>query len=138
MVPKYDYSCVVYNSCSTTISRKLDKFHLHALKILDLPDTPLTIPSARRKYFIAVQTFKLFHNLCPSYLENIITPAIIVIGLALRNRFRLFVPRIFTNYGKFSFYFICVKIWNSLPALILNCSTLNSFKLAYKITYNIS
>ena len=64
--PLFDYSSIVYHSCSVVISRKLDKFHLHALKTLGLSDTLLTLPSIRREYFISVQSYKIFYKLCPS------------------------------------------------------------------------
>ena len=87
--PIYDYSSIVYHSCSTVLSRKINKSHLHALRTLGIADSPLSLPSDRREYFISVQIYKIFNNLCPSYLENIVVRASTITGLDLRNPYRL-------------------------------------------------
>ena len=52
VIPVYDYSCVVYNSCSSTLSQKLDKSHRHSLNIL-------------------IQNLQYFHHLILQSVVNI-------------------------------------------------------------------
>ncbi len=59
ITPIYDYCCVAWQSCSDTPSNRIDSVHVKAIRILcrnshlDIP----TLPSIRRKYFIAVQIY---------------------------------------------------------------------------------
>ena len=134
ITPIYDYCCIVWNSCSNSLSEKLDKVHSKAMCLINqnAHSNGLTTPSLRRKYFIAVQTYKILNNLSPSYLDGIVTLANVVTNRDLRNRYRIYVPMIHSNYGRAAFYYVCTKIWNSIPQSICASSSLMTFKLNYK------
>ncbi len=142
VLPLSDYCCISYQSCSKPLSERLDHVHHKAMRLLT-SHTPVlnsilpSFPSVRRKYFIAIQTFKILKGMAPSYLLSTVHYSETLSHRALRNKHRVHVPVIKTNYGRNSFYFQCTKLWNSLPYKLFTCHSLNYFKLLYKSIFKI-
>ena len=112
IVPMVDYCSISYQSCSTSLSKRLDSMHFKAIRLLTSSKVVQTSipssPSARRSYLIAVQTYKILHNLAPSYLFSNVQyseESEPISQRSLRNKFRVHVPPINSNYGQNSFYF---------------------------------
>ena len=57
----------------------------------------------RRRFHTAIQIFKSLHRISPPYLHDIFQFSKDVTGHLSRNVNRLFVPRVFINYGKRTF-----------------------------------
>ena len=74
------------------------------------------------KLRIAIFLFKLISTREPSYLYNQL-----VFGRS-RRTILLIVPRHRTNYYASSIFVAGARIWNSLPAAIKNCTSLETFK----------
>ena len=141
IVPMVDYCSISYQSCSTSLSKRLDTMHFKAIRLLTSSKVVQTSipssPSARRSYLIAVQTYKILHNLAPSYLFSNVQYSEPISQRSLRNKFRVRVPPVNSNYGRNSFYFKCTKLWNRLSYTLYTCSTLKSFKSLYKIVFKL-
>ena len=58
----------------------------------------------RRRFHTAIQIFKSLHRISPPYLHDIFQFSKDVTGHLSRNVNRLFVPRVFINYGKRTFF----------------------------------
>ena len=93
----------------------------------------------RISYKIALIVYKCIHKFAPQYLMNLLSPQ-------HRSSYRLrssedtrilHVPRISSKRGEASFDFCGPKIWNSLPAHVRFCTSINSFKQKLK-TYLFS
>ena len=79
----------------------------------------------RRRFHTAVQIFKSSHKLSPPYLHNIFQFSKDVTGRISRNVNRLFVPRVFTNYGKRNFFYRGTILWNSLSFSVTGAASLS-------------
>jgi len=71
-----------------------------------------TTLAERRTFHMAIQVFKILHNISPTYMRGLFTYAVEVTGHTGRNPHRLYVPRIRTNYGKRSLQYWGTLIWN--------------------------
>ena len=65
-------------------------------------------------YHTAIQVYRSFHKISPSYLHNSFHYAVELTGRDARNERHLFVIRVRTSLAKNGFYFRGTKIWNSL------------------------
>ena len=84
---------------------------------------------------LVTQTYKILHQLAPTYLHNIFEYAVNVTGHASRNLHRLFVPWLRTNYGKCSLYYQGTVLWNALPAALCGKTIVTQFRSSYLETY---
>ena len=85
----------------------------------------------RRRYHTAIQILKSVHDYSPSYLSNVLYYSRDVTGYSGYNINRLFVPRVFTNFGKRSFFFHGTILWNGLPLRVVEAATLSAFKYLF-------
>ena len=93
------------------------------------------LPVERRiSYKVALIVYKCIHEFAPEYLMNLLSPQ-------RRSSYRLrssadttilHVPRIDSKRGEASFDFCGPKIWNSLPAHVRLCTSIDSFKQKLK------
>ena len=78
-----------------------------------------------------IQLFKSLYQISPPYLHNIFQFSTDMTGHVSRNINHLFVPRVFTNFGKRSFFYRGTVLWNNLPLSVSKAATLSSFKNSY-------
>ena len=77
-----------------------------------------------RERSIATLTYKIMHNLAPSYLKDLITPT--------RNS-KLLLPSFkSTRHGLNSFMYKAPRIWNTLPIQTRTASSLPGVKVLIK------
>jgi len=84
----------------------------------------------RRRFHTAVQIFKSLSRISP-YLHNIFQFSRNVTGHLSHNVNQLFVPRVFTNYGKQSFYYRRTILWSNLKSTVTGAATLLSFQIIF-------
>ena len=60
--------------------------------------------------------YRTLHRLSPIYLQDTFNYSTTVTSHVGRNSYHLFVPRVWTNYGKNSLYYTGTQVWNSLDA----------------------
>ena len=89
----------------------------------------------RRRFHTAIMVYRTLHYLSPIYLQDTFNYTTTVTSHVGRNSYRLFVPRVQTNYGKNSLYYIGTQVWNSLHASLYTAATLGQFKYLYKSTF---
>ena len=108
VMPLFDYCDVIWSPSTAKQTCLIEK--VHSKFISKLPVTyhskfPFTL-TERRRFHTAIQIFKSLRQLSPPYLHDIFKFSFDITGHASRNINRLFVPRIFTNYGKKSFFYL--------------------------------
>ena len=77
------------------------------------------------------QSSLILHQISSPYLHNIFQFSKDITGHVSHNINRLFVPRVFTNYGKRSFFYRGAVLWNNLSLSVTEAATLPSFKKYY-------
>ena len=84
------------------------------------------LPSLKlgRERSIATLTYKIMHNLAPSYLKDLVTPT---------GNSKLLLPSFkSTRHGLNSFMYKAPRMWNTLPIQTRTASSLPSFKVLIK------
>ena len=62
--------------------------------------------------------YKILHKMTPVYLHHMFSYTNSITGRVGRNAHRLFVPQIYTNFGRCSLFYRGATLWNALsPAL---------------------
>ena len=57
-------------------------------------------------------------------------------GFFGRNSYRLFIPRMRTTYGQKSLFYRGAVAWNNLNQTLYSITSLETFKLSYKLLYS--
>jgi len=126
--PLSDYSDVIWTPSTAKQTSVIER--VHSKFVRKLPSSyhskfPLTL-TERRWFHKAVQIFKSLCRISPPYLHGIFQFSTDVTDHLSHNIHRLFVPRVFTNYGKRSFYYLGTVLWNNLKSTITEANTLLS------------
>ena len=139
--PLFDYACLVYNSLTDFLDSKLQKIQNKCIRfIFGIPKSFHITPyrrqlhwlttSSRRKYFLAVQTYKVLSSNKPDYLYSAFSEF-------KQNKIRQFrvttqkpfdLPLIRTNTYEHAFIIQAISYWNELPIEITTADTINIFK----------
>ena len=133
-----NYCSVIWHFCGTTLSDKLERVQIRALRAVYvdyesescvlLERANMTTLKDERVMGIAIMTFQIENNLCPCYLENVITHK------EYRHHLRsgqncLVLPHMDnTKFGLNSFTYAAPRLWNKIPINIIDSQTLTSFK----------
>ena len=123
----YDYCDIIWSPSTAKQTRMLERIHSKFVNRLPLPYRSrfsLTL-TERHRFYTAIQIFRSLHRLSPPYLHNIFQLSKDITGHVSRNINRPFVPRVFTNYGKRSFFYRGALLWNSLPFSVTGAATFN-------------
>jgi len=110
-------TCVIERVLSKSVCKLSSSYHSKFSFIL----------TERSRFHIAVQIFKSLRRISPAYLYGIFQFSRDITGHLSRNIHRLFVPRVFTNNGKQSFYYHGTVLWNNLKSTVTKATTLLSF-----------
>ena len=87
-----------------------------------------------RDYFLCVLMFKCIHGLAPHYLSNDVTMVVDIHGYDTRSseNMDLYVPRCTKELCKRSFLYTGSMLWNDLPDVLKESSSLDVFKSNYR------
>ena len=138
--PSLEYASEVWGGCSNQESEKLEKLQLAAARIV----TGLTSLASRdslyfetgweplivrRRVKLKTIMYKIYHNLVPDYLQNIL-PSIRSheSNYVTRQSQNYSIPKCRLNIYKSSFVPLAIDEWNSVPMEIRQSSSINSFK----------
>ena len=133
VMPLFDYCDVIWSPSTAKQTCLVERIHLKFVRRLPSsyhPKFPFTL-TERRRFHTAIQIFKSLRRISPPYLHDIFQFSKDVTGRLSRNINGLFVPRVFTNYGKRSFYYRGTVLWNSLRSTVTGAITLSSFRTCY-------
>ena len=133
VMPLFDYCDVIWSPSTAKQTCLVERIHSKFVRRLPSsyhPKFPFTL-TERRRFHTAIQIFKSLRRISPPYLHDIFQFSKDVTGHLSRNINGLFVPRVFTNYGKRSFYYRGTVLWNSLRSTITGAITLSSFRTCY-------
>ena len=123
---------LIQNNAARLIMRV--KKHSHITPILaELHWLPV---QKRISYKILLLTYKCFNGMAPSYLEELLEPYAPSRSLRSSHQHLLKVPKSrLKTVGDRAFSVSAPTLWNSLPAHIRTCQSLESFKSALKTFY---
>ena len=133
----FNFCPVVWNYCSITDMRKIENIQKRALRIIygnynatyqhlrHLSNRPLLY--VERLRMIAIEIFKIYHNIGPNYLQNILEKSDNVYNT--RNSKAICQPKVkYTKYGFNSFRYNGSQTWNNLPNNIKDVLSIKEFK----------
>ena len=120
---------VVWHPTNVTQTSQLERFHSKCTSFCDDASISSEFLFERCKFHTILQTYKILHQLTPTYLHNIF--AVNVTGRVSRNSHCLFVPQLRTNYGKCSLYYRGTVLWNALSAVLYDKTTVTQFRSSY-------
>ena len=86
----------------------------------------------RIHFKILLLTWKALHDMAPAYISELINLHNPSRQLRSSHKNLLSVPRTFSSHGDRAFYSCAPKLWNSLPADLHFCSSLDIFKKTLK------
>ena len=72
VLPIHGYCDVIWFPDSVKLSKKLDKLHDRIIHTIpsNINQRLIPLPSEQRKYYLAVQAYKVLHNLSPPYMQE--------------------------------------------------------------------
>ena len=134
--PSFDYCDVVWNSCSKYESDRLEKLQNYAAKSIlhkrrDFSSTTareilgLSTLQCRRKFHLLCHTFKSVNHLHPTYLSDLFST--FTHNHNTRNPGQLKLPHMRSSFGQRSYSYSGALLWNSLPAVAHQASTIEDF-----------
>ena len=85
------------------------------------------LPIRYRVHFKILLTWKALHDMAPAYISELINLHNPSRQLRSSHKNLLSVPRTFSSHGDRAFYSCAPKLWNSLPADLRFCSSLDIF-----------
>ena len=133
---QFNYCPLIWMCHSRELNRKINKLHERALRIV-YNDRDLTFEQLLEKdksftiherniQKLAVEMYKVKHNLCPKPIQGLFTPAI-------RGNHEWVLPKVRTvNNGKETIRYMGPKTWALIPEEIKNSKALSSFKKRIK------
>ena len=141
--PYFDYCCVVWDSCGSTLANKLQKLQNRAARVLTSSNYDTNAEylieklswknlESQRKIAKAIMVYKSLNGFVPDYLSEMFVDRSSVTNYTLRDTSRKLVlsqPR--TNYLKNSFSYSGSVLWNSLPVELRQSNSLRKFKSDY-------
>jgi hypothetical protein len=137
----YEYCSIIWSLCNKNLLKKLCKIQHRALRFVsnnyqaeykdlltDSNSSCITIMFIRK---IAIEMYKVAHNLLPPFVGALFNFCNSNFTLRSQNNFILKAPNT-TKYGKLSFIYVGVKIWNKLPKSLKEADSLSAFKVLIK------
>jgi hypothetical protein len=138
--PILEYGDVLWDNCTTSLKNDLEAVHNEAARIVTgatklcniqtlLSDLKWETLAERRKKHKLILFYKMYNNITPSYLSNLI-PVSSQTTYSLRNASDIPVIHCRTQGYQSSFLPSTVRDWNALPSSTKNKTSLESFKSA--------
>ena len=136
--PHFDYCTLVWDGFSDQLSDKLQKLQNWAARVIwkanNMTSLSLLLDILkwgklviRRKKHKAIMMFKSLNEQAPVYLQNLFHEQ--STDYDLRNSVhKLSLPRLRTNYLKWSFSYSGALFWNSLPENVREIKSIRKFK----------
>jgi hypothetical protein len=137
ILSNFNFCPVVWNFCSKTSARKIEKIQERALRFLTgyeisnytllLKETGYKTMHLSRMKCIVIEVFKCLYDLNPEFMNDMFI--VKETKFNLRDPSILIVPRFKTiMYGKKTFQYYGAHLWNRLPPNYKECLTINEFK----------
>ena len=154
---QFNYCPLIWMFCSRTLNHKINKLHERALRIAykdykssfyDLLEKDCTVTIHQRNLrSLATEMYKISHNLCPTFMNEMITEASLTYNTRSTTKVEIDhngvcesdkklnykVPAIKTvSFGYESFRYLGPKIWSLVPDDMKHVHSLQLFKKKVK------
>lgn len=137
--PQIEYGSVLYNNCTQTLKRRLDKFQRTSAiacsrAYVNTPNSSLFAElgweslQIRRDYSKLCVMYKMVHKTVPSYLSNLVASNDIRAGYHLRHTNNLYIPLCKSEAYKNSFIPSTINQWNALHETLKSNNSISNFK----------
>ena len=137
ILSNFNFCPVVWNFCSKTSARKIEKIQERALRFLTgydsltyselLEKTGYSTLHMNRIKLITLEVFKCLYNLNTEFMSELFI--VKQTGINLRDPCILILPKFNSiMYGKKTFTYYGAHLWNLLPTHYKDCFDLNEFK----------
>ena len=137
VLSNFNFCPMSWHFCSEANTKKMEKLQERALRFVysdynssyDDMLTKINLPTLklRRIKSMAIETFKIFHDMSPPVLSNLIVKKNSVISFRYSNILQIPSVRT-TTAGKNSFRYAAPVLWNFLPEHFRKCSNFSQFK----------
>lgn len=141
-----NYCNVIWGTTNTNLLNKVQKLQNFAAKIVDgkakkydhvtpiLKQLQWLNVKDQVTYDTGVTMFKYLTNLYPEHLQTFPTVGDVT-GSTTRQHHHLYIPKTNTDLGARSLAVRGPKLWNSLPSVVKEANTLQSFKNKFKMAF---
>ena len=138
--PYFDYCCIVWDSCGSTLANKLKKIQNRAARVLTSSNYDTNAEylieklswknfESQRKIAKAIMVYKSLNGFVPDYLSEMFVDRGSVTNSTLRDTSRNYLYLNHAqNYLKNSFSYSGSVLWNSLPVGMRQSNSLRKFK----------
>ena len=137
ILSNFNFCPLAWHFCNKTCTRKLEKIQERALRFIYDDHTSsyesllerINLPSlhVRRMRNLAMETFKILHDLSPPCLSDLVKFKNCTYNFRYKNV--LEIPKVRTvSYGLNSFRYTSAVLWNSLPSEFRQESSFSQFK----------
>ena len=145
-----DYCCSVWGNCNNGYTSGLVRLQKRAARFVSGNFDFLTVHGLdlmkelswqsleqRRDYFLATLIYKCIYGLAPDRLCNDVEMVFDRHGINTRNAnsLKVTVPKPNLECFKRSLKYAGAQVWNSLPDILHNATSIESFKVLYKEKY---
>ena len=83
--------------------------------------------NCRRSYHKAILVYKCLHSLVPNYFFNYFKKFSNVHSSNTRHKNRLILPKVKYNFGKNTFIFSGVQVYNMIPDHVIKAESIHTF-----------
>ena len=121
----------IQNFCARITCNNYDYINIRGIDLVK--SLKLQTIRERRDYFLCVLMFKCIHSVAPHYLSNDVTMVVDIHGYNTRSseNMDLYVPRCTKELCKRNFLYKGSMLWNDLPDILKESSSLDVFKSNY-------
>ena len=141
----FDYASVLWGGTYKSDIIKLEQIQIDAMRLITgatarsnimslYNETKLITLQQRITNTMLTLMYKILHNLCPTYLSNLVNPSEDNKIYNLRSQAAVKVPFARLETFKRSFITHTCSLWNSLPVHIQNAGSLKDFKQLINLT----
>lgn len=144
ILPVFDYCDITWSSLLQQDEDRLQRLQHRAARIITLSERSSEAMeklkwsslNCRRSYHKAILVYKCLHSLVPNYFLNYFKKFSNVHSYNTRHKNRLILPKVKYNFGKNTFIFSGVQVYNMLPDHVMKAESIHTFARLVRIVCN--
>ena len=144
ILPVFDYCDITWSSLLQQDEDRLQRLQHRAARIITqsersseaMEKLKWSSLNCRRSYHKAILVYKCLHSLVPNYFLNYFKKFSNVHSYNTRHKNRLILPKVKYNFGKNTFIFSGVQVYNMLPDHVMKAESIHTFARLVRIVCN--